>query len=99
MGIKEIVIISFIITGMLFIGFILLNLIQEEGERTSKIYECLDPIAENYCEQNDMVYLNKKTFTTYFYCIEDERASKREKFLFLKNETKNCKLFAKGEQE
>lgn len=84
-----------LLLGLVF----LLQIANNAANSANDLNKCLDPIAKEYCEENDMFYYDGKSYSTHFYCFDDQRASVGEKFNYLKEETENCKKFLKGEQD
>ena len=52
--------------------------------------DCLEEIAEGYCEDNGMIYVNSY-LGGIFICKEDERAVRAKTYKFLEDEIKECK--------
>ena len=81
------------------LAYVAINISEKDDLIHNKMNGCLTLIAEKYCNEVDMFYLDGRTYRNYFYCFETNRSPSGEKFLFLKNEIKDCKLFALGEQD
>jgi len=80
LGLFRILIIVFIIFWLLglFYSFIYSN-------------PCLEDIAKDFCENNDMIYSGIDYLGNFFYCNLNEREISLRKFSFLEEEIKSCK--------
>lgn len=79
--IKTLICIAILLVGIAFIFGI--------TKMSDEQYDCLEEIAENYCEDNDMEF-NRVLLLHQFSCKEDERAIKFEIYNFLEDEIKEC---------
>lgn len=79
--IKTLICIAILLVGIAFI-FGITKMSEEQ-------YDCLEEIAENYCEDNGMEF-NGVLLLPQFSCKEDERAIKFEIYNFLEDEIKEC---------
>jgi len=52
--------------------------------------DCLNKIAENYCEENGM-YFGEMSFPSGFVCMEDKRSLDFKLYKFLEEEKEGCK--------
>ena len=79
--IKTLICIAILLVGISFI-FGLTKMSDEQ-------YDCLEEIAENYCEDNGMEFSNI-LLLDQFSCKKDERSIKFEIYNFLKDEVEEC---------
>ena len=77
-----------IILFILFVGLIL----------SPKNDDCLENLAKDYCEDNDMNFVEIRAFRVFnsfflktFMCREDERSISFKAYKFLEDEIEECK--------
>lgn len=84
--IEKIVVIVLFILFFSWIGYDIYKLYKIEHN------DCLEEIARNYCEDNNMSYESHSLGirSPYFSCKEDERKIGSEQFTFLEEEVEEC---------
>jgi len=79
--IKNLICIAILLVGIAFIFGI--------TKMSDEQYDCLEEIAEDYCEDNGMEFERVLIFNQ-FSCKEDERAIGFEIYKFLEDEVEDC---------
>ena len=79
--IKTLICIAILLVGISFIVGI--------TKMSDEQYDCLEEIAENYCEDNGMEF-ERVLLLNQFSCKEDERAIGFEIYNFLEDEVEDC---------
>jgi hypothetical protein len=88
---KEQVMTLFLIIIMVAVFLLGIKLIIDEYSEDKLVSDCMQKIAEDYCREKGLIFVNVMDNKCCFRCKADSREIRGVDFLFLEGEYENCK--------